>query len=69
MSVLCRLCPCGGVTRREQEAIEDEEDKANDIYVERAKNLLEKKSAPAAARKTDDDYDEYDEDEEAGARL
>eukprot|EP00802_Teleaulax_amphioxeia_P017419 Tamp_17575.p1 GENE.Tamp_17575~~Tamp_17575.p1 ORF type:complete len:297 (+),score=111.24 Tamp_17575:185-1075(+) len=54
---------------REQEAIDDEEDKANDIYAEKAKRMLEqhlqKQAAPSAARKTDDDYDEYDEEEEA----
>ena len=57
--------------REEEAADDDEEDKANDIYAEKAKRRLlqaQQKALPAAAaRKVDDDYDEYDEPEDEGA--
>jgi len=61
---------------REQEAADDDEDKANDVYAEKAKRMLQQKqqqmqqqkAAPVAARKTNDDYDEYD-DEDAGTGV
>ena len=54
--------------RDEQEAADDDDDTANDVYAEKAKRMLQTQPAApaAAARKTDDDYDEYDEPEDAG---
>jgi len=49
---------------REEEAAEDlEVNTANDVYVEKAKRMLQKQPHQAAptARKTDDNYDDYDE--------
>ena len=49
---------------REEEAAEDlEVNTANDVYVEKAKRMLQKQPHQPAptARKTDDNYDDYDE--------